>query len=135
MIAVDTNVLARYLLTDDRKQAEIASALLQGQERFTAPPTVILELVWVLESCDCARADVVKGLRLLLGLPNFKPKEPEALWLTLAWYEQGMDFGDALHIALSAKDDGFVTFDRPLARLAKKVGVVPQVLSPSASGS
>ena len=43
MIALDTNVLARYLLTDDRKQAEIATALLEGQEQFTAPPTVILE--------------------------------------------------------------------------------------------
>ena len=111
------------------------NALLEGREQFTAPPTVILELVWVLESCDCAGADVVKGLRLLFGLPNFKPKEPEAPWFTLAWYEQGMDFGDALHIALSAKDDGFVRLDRPLVRLAKKVGSVPQVLSPSASGS
>ena len=135
MIAFDTNVLARYLLTDDRKQAKIATALLEGQEQFTAPPTVILELVWVLESCDCARPDVVKGLRLLFGLPNFKPKEPEALWFALAWYEQGMDFGDALHIALSAKDEGFVTFDRALVKLAKKVGPVPQVRSPSASGS
>ena len=84
MIALDTNVLARYLLTDDRKQAKIATALLEGQEQFTAPPTVILELVWVLESCDCARPDVVKGLRLLFGLPNFKPKEPEALYVMQA---------------------------------------------------
>jgi len=135
MIAPDTNVLARYLLTDDRKQAKIATALLEGREQFTARPTVILELAWVLESCDCARVDIVNGLRLLFGLPNFKPKEPEALWFALAWYEQGMDFGDALHIALSAKDEGFVTFDRPLVKLATKMGHVPEVLSPAASGS
>lgn len=127
MIAVDTNILARYLLTDDRKQAGVATTLLEGREQFTAPPTVILELVWVLESCDCTRGNVARGLRLLFGLPNFKPKEPEALWFALAWYEQGMDFGDALHIALSAKDNGFVTFDRPLVKQARKVGSTPQV--------
>ena len=130
MIAVDTNILARYLLADDRKQTEIATTLLEGREQFTAPPTVILELVWVLESCDYSRADVAKGLRLLFGLPNFKPKEPEALWFALTWYEEGMDFGDALHIALSAKDDKFVTFDRPLVKLAGKLRSAPQVFSP-----
>ena len=127
MIAVDTNILARYLLTDDRKQAGVATTLLERREQFTAPPTVILELVWVLESCECTPGNVARGLRLLFGLPNFKPKEPEALWFALAWYEQGMDFGDALHVALSAKDDGFVTFDRPLVKQARKVGSTPQV--------
>lgn len=126
MIAVDTNVLARYLLTDDRKQAGLASTLLEGRSRFTAPPTVILELVWLLESCECTRAEVAAGLRLLFGLPNFKPKESEALWFALAYYEQGLDFGDALHLALSAKDDGFVTFDRALVKQAEKVGTMPR---------
>ena len=126
MIAVATNVLARYLLTDDRKQAGLASTLLEGRSRFTAPPTVILELVWVLESCECTRAEVAAGLRLLFGLPNFKPKESEALWFALAYYEQGLDFGDALHLALSAKDDGFVTFDRALVKQAEKVGTMPR---------
>lgn len=45
MIALDTNVLARYLLNDDPKQANAAAALLRKQETFTAPITVILELV------------------------------------------------------------------------------------------
>jgi len=126
MIAVDTNILARYLLADDRRQAAVAAALLEGRSQFTAPPTVILELVWVLESCGCTRADVARGLRLLFGLPNFKPKEPEALWFALAYYERGLDFGDALHIALSAKEDGFVTFDRALVKQAGKAGTTPR---------
>ena len=92
MIAVDTNILARHLLTDDRKRAGLAITLLEGRAKFTAPPTVILELVWVLESYDCTRADVAGGLRLLFGLPNFKPKESEALWFALAYYEQGTGF-------------------------------------------
>ena len=50
MIAVDTNILARYLLNDERKQAQIAAAIVEGDEDLTAPVTVFLELVWVLES-------------------------------------------------------------------------------------
>ena len=56
MIALDTNVLARFLLKDDAVQHRAAAALLAGAQEFTAPPTVLLELVWVLEACDCCSA-------------------------------------------------------------------------------
>jgi len=84
VIAVGTNILARYLLNDDRKQAKIAAAIVEGDEDLTAPVTVFLELVWVLESCGNTRAEVARALRLLLGLPNFKPREAESLWFALA---------------------------------------------------
>lgn len=79
MVALDANVLARYLLNDDPRQANAAAALLRKQEVFTAPITVILELVWVLQVNDCSREQITRGLRTLLGLPNFKPKEFEAV--------------------------------------------------------
>ena len=96
----------------------------------TAPPTVLLELVWVLEACDCTRSDVLKGLRALLGLPNFRPKEADALAFALRWYEAGMDFADALHLALSAKEEAFATFDRELVKRAAKLGAFPPAVTP-----
>ena len=45
MIAVDTNVLARYLLNDEPKQARAAAALL-ASDSVVVPPTVLLELVF-----------------------------------------------------------------------------------------
>jgi predicted nucleic-acid-binding protein len=48
MKALDTNVLARLLLKDDVLQFKKARALLASNEYFTAPVTVMLELVWVL---------------------------------------------------------------------------------------
>ena len=48
MIAVDTNVLARLLLRDDEAQFRKAVRLFSDSREYTAPPTVILELVWVL---------------------------------------------------------------------------------------
>jgi hypothetical protein len=38
-----------------------------------------------------------------------------------------MDFGDALHLALSAKDKKLLIFDRSLAKLAGKIGAAPGV--------
>jgi predicted nucleic-acid-binding protein len=46
MIAVDTNILVRYAVKDDRDQARLATA---GNRCFVLK-TVLIELVWVLSS-------------------------------------------------------------------------------------
>lgn len=127
MIAIDTNILARFLLNDDPFQFKQARDLLARPNDYTAPPTVLLELVWVLESYDCTRTEVLNALRMLLGLPNFKPKSFEAICYAVNWYEAGMDFGDALNLALSAGDDAFATFDKALGKMASDNGIAPQV--------
>ena len=127
MIALDTNILARFLLKDDAVQFMQVCELLGRSEVYTVPPTVMLELVWVLESCDYNRAEVTQGLRALLGLPNFKPKSFEALFYAINWYESGMYFGDALHLALSEDEQTFVTFDKALGKMATKHGIAPKI--------
>jgi predicted nucleic-acid-binding protein len=127
VIALDTNILARYLLNDDHMQTRAAGALLAQDRSYTASPTVILELAWVLKANGCNRGEIIKGLRLLLGLPNFKPKAFEALCYAVRWFEEGMDFGDALHLAMSADDDEFHTFDKSLGKLAANIGAMPPV--------
>lgn len=127
MIALDTNILARFLLNDDPAQFKQARDLLARPDIYTAPPTVLLELVWVLESYDCSRDEIVQALKMLMGLPNFKPKSFEAMCYAVNWYATGMDFGDAIHLALSAGDDAFATFDRTLGKMAEQNGIAPQV--------
>lgn len=127
MIALDTNILVRLLLKDDPIQFKLARDLLARPNDYTAPPTVLLELVWVLESNDCTRAEIVQALHMLLGLPNFKPKSFEAICYAVKGYEAGMDFGDALHLALSAGDEAFVTFDKALGKTVTRNGIAPQV--------
>lgn len=123
MIAVDTNVLVRLLLRDDEAQYRRAVKLLGDGREYTAPPTVILELVWVLGSYGYGRAEIAASLKSLLGLSNFKPKQGAAIQAATSWYESGMDFGDALHLALSSGDDVFVTFDERLAKRSGRSGV------------
>jgi predicted nucleic acid-binding protein len=129
MIALDTNVLARYLLKDDEAQFERARALIEGPERLTAPVTVLLELAWVLEVSDCSRDEIARAFRLLAGLPNFTLRQLDSLLYALDWYEEGMDFGDALHLAMSAQDEALATFDRDFAKTAKRAGAFPEVRS------
>ena len=129
MIALDTNILVRYLLNDDEAQAEIAEALLASGKTCYIPITVWLELAWVLECYDCQRQDIAKALRHLLGLPNLQTGEPLALLRALNGFEGGADFADALHVALSVQVESFVTFDQTLVKRAKRLDMQPMVIS------
>jgi predicted nucleic-acid-binding protein len=127
MIALDTNLLARLLLKDDAAQHARVKALLATDQVFTAPVTVFLELVWVLEANDCPPANVSRGLELLLGLPNFKSGQADALHQALQAYARGMDFADALHLALSQGEDAVMTSDKAFARQATRLALAPPV--------
>lgn len=130
MIALDTNLLARLLLKDDAAQHKKVKALFETCQIFTAPVTVMLELVWVLESREISAAQIASGLTALIALPNFKPERVDALREALRSYQSGMVFVDALHLALSEGQEKFMTFDKAFAKQAKKLGLKPDVLSP-----
>jgi predicted nucleic-acid-binding protein len=127
MIALDTSLLARLLLQDDAGQYAKVKALLATRQVFTAPVTVMQELVWVLESRDHGNERVSAAMTLLLDLPNFKPEHVDELREALQNYREGMGFADALHLALSSKHQQFITFDKAFATQAKKLGLRPAV--------
>jgi predicted nucleic-acid-binding protein len=88
-----------------------------------------LELVWVLGSYNVPRADIAEGLRGLLGLPNFKPHQSAEITVAISLYEAGLDFADALHLALSDGEDAFLTFDTRFAGRADRLATTPPVQS------
>lgn len=120
MRALDTNVLARLLLRDDAAQYKRARALLASDQQFTAPLTVLLELVWVLESNDCTPAAIRQGVGLLLNLPNFTLPQADIVSAALDAYGEGLDFADALHLGLSSGVEALLTFDKALVKKASK---------------
>ncbi len=130
MISVDTNVLARFLLKDDAAQFRRAVATLQSGEDVLLPVTVLLELAWVLRSRDATREEIATSLRAILALPHVSSQHPEAVRAALGWADEGMDFADALHLALSGKAARFLTFDATLVRHAGKLDTRPPATTP-----
>lgn len=127
MIALDTNALARLLLADDPVQMQCVKALLAKKQTYTAPITVMLELVWVLEANDCTPSEIARGLDLLLGLGNFQPDHGPQIQEALTHYAQGMDFADALHLSLCGNAERLMTFDKKFCKLANKRQTTPVV--------
>lgn len=119
MIAIDTNVVVRLLVADDAAQARKARALLAGGESVHIPASVLLEAESVLRAAyGFAPAQIEGFLRALLGLPGVVTDEPQCVARALAGYAQGLDFADALHLALSREATRFYSFNAALRRKA-----------------
>lgn len=124
MIALDTNVLVRYLVEDDAEQARQAAALIRrivkGDDRVYISRVVVCELVWVLaRAYDFTRAEIVETVGRLLGTRHVRLEEPDQVARALAAYEAGRgDLADYLirEQARAEGCDAVATFDRALLR-------------------
>jgi predicted nucleic-acid-binding protein len=89
------------------------------------PKTVLLETEWVLRhGYVIGREVIAQSFQKLLGIPNVKSEDPQAVSQGLRWYQEGLDFADALHLASSAKADRFATFDKDFVKKASKLGSI-----------
>jgi predicted nucleic-acid-binding protein len=130
VIAVDTNILVRYLVEDDPAQTDRAEAVLRSGT-VLVPTTVLLETAWVLRSSyRFDRAAIIEGITKLLGLPGVEAEDSAIAGQALDWYGQGLDFADALHLASSGRAEAFATFDRALRRRARAVRSTIRVVAP-----
>ena len=130
MIAVDTNIVVRYLVEDDVVQTDRAEVVLRSGA-VLVPKTVLLETEWVLRTgYRSDRAAVTRGLRQLLGLPGVTVEDPGAVARALDLHAHGFDFADALHLASSRQAEAFATFDHALRRRARRVLDLTPVVAP-----
>src|SRR5690349_13244724 len=99
MLAIDTNLVVRYLTGDHPRQSPRARKLIDGEQVFVAV-TVALEAEWVLRSVyDYRPADVARALRAFAGLPTVTLEDEALVATAIDLAEKGMDFADALHLA------------------------------------
>jgi hypothetical protein len=75
MLAVDTNIVVRYLTADDLAQAKRARNLVDGNPIFV-PTIVLLESEWVLRSYRLTREQVLAQLRDFLSLATVTAENP-----------------------------------------------------------
>ena len=137
MIAVDTNVLARFYVDDETDpEAEVqrpaARAVLERADAVFIPVTVVLELEWVTRALYDFGPDEFAGVvEHLVGLPNVTVEDWTAVLDALKLHRDGLDFADALHLVRSSRCDRFLTFDdRRFARRAARLGTTPPVEVP-----
>jgi predicted nucleic-acid-binding protein len=123
--ALDTNVLARYVVADDPTQLAAARRLIsrcisEGLTLFV-PVTVVLELEWVMRSnFGFAKDDVLLTLSSLLSAAELTFESERALEVALQLFRKGTaDFADCLHIALAAQagEQPLWTFDKGAAKV------------------
>jgi predicted nucleic-acid-binding protein len=134
VIAVDTNILARFYCDDPAdaeaaRQRPVARRVLLESGLVFVPLTVMLEFEWVMRGFYRAEPAEFCGVAAhLLGMAHVSVERSGAVETALALHAEGFDFADALHWATSQGCERFVTFDdRKLVRRAKRKGLVPEV--------
>lgn len=124
MIALDTNVLVRFLVEDDEKQTRIASQLIRDaierEEQLYISDIVMCETVWVLSSSyRFSRAEIVEALAGLVRARAVVFTSTDRLARALEAFATGKgDFADYLirEHAVAAGADTVATFDRSLLK-------------------
>lgn len=124
MIALDTNILVRFLVEDDPTQTERARKTLQTAVESDVPcyisDVVLCEIVWVLEtSYEFKKAEIVEVLGKLLQATHLAFSARDQLYRALEAYGAGRgDFADYLirEHARGAGCQAVVTFERKLLK-------------------
>ena len=124
MIALDTNVVVRFLVEDDPKQSAraraVVTAAISNSTQLYLSDIVACEVVWVLESAyGFGRGDIAAVLRRLLNARHLTFRSTERVQQAVDAYAAGRgDFADYLirADALSAGCDAVLTFDKALYR-------------------
>lgn len=128
MIAIDTNVLLRYLLRDDDEQLVKASKLLSGIDRVLVTDVVLVETLWTLKGnkYKLKKDELVDVILALFKEPMVRFENGQVVWKALNAYREANpikgkepDFADALivckaqHVSLAEGEEfgGSYTFD------------------------
>lgn len=135
MIAVDTNVLLRYLLDDDPEQSRRAAALFDRHTRILVTDVVLVETIWTLQGKKYRqdRETIARVVSALFEEAAVCFEDGQTVWRALADFRKApavrvggkskrADFADALirHKAAQWAGDqgeafgGTLTFDQAL---------------------
>ena len=134
MIAIDTNVLLRYLLDDDIKQSPLAKKLIISSYPVLITDVVLVEALWTLMGARYSvdKKGICAIVRTLISDGGFVFEDSQVIWNSLRDYEESktvrgksLDFADAL-IANKAyylaqnrgvELSGFYSFDKATEQL------------------
>ena len=123
MIALDTNVLVRYLTQDDEKQVlAVLNLLNRKNAKFWIVDLVLVEVDWVLTSIyDWTRDEIADTLAMLLTVHNLAFENEPRIYRALKALRQGADLSDELIVAYAqaAGCRELATFDKGILKRHK----------------
>ena len=124
MIGVDTNVLMRYLLRDDKQQSQQAKAIMDGftqQQPGFISITTLLEAMWLLrQTYKMPREDVLQIAHALVVSTSIHIQAESTVDEAIEIAQRGnFDLPDVL-VSIFGRDAGCshtLTFDRKAAMI------------------
>ena len=129
MIAVDTNVLLRYLLGDDPAQSAKAGKLITGNDVVLVTDVVLVEMLWTLKGkkYQLGKTELSGVVQALFEESNIRFEDGQVVWMALNDYRKAKpvrgncaDFADALIVnkakftanSRNTSFNGVYTFDK-----------------------
>ena len=124
-IAIDTNILVRFVTRDDERQAQLAKSAIEAADTVVISTTVLCETVWVLSRAyKLPRQKITEVLRSFIASDRIQVSRLEAE-AGLAYLSLGRDFADGVILlhAGQARVDQLITFDRDFAATSRSSSV------------
>jgi len=125
-LTVDTNVVLRYLLADDIKQATTACKVMQEATLVAIPLPVLCEVAWSLSrGYKLAPDDIADAIAILIEVDNVEVNRGAAD-AGLAVLRSGGDFADGViaYEGLILGGEVFATFDKKAVAILNKQSAI-----------
>lgn len=124
MITVDTNILVRILIQDDKEieQTKLAKRFAEKYKQLFIPQIVQAELVWVLEFIyKFSKQEILSALNHICENEAFVLQHSSQFEEALKLFNHSSaDFSDCLILATSNHENhSVVTFDKKFSKLPK----------------
>ncbi len=131
VIAIDTNVILRFLTRQPKAQFEAARALFQKGDLFVSTP-VVMEVYFTLTGSVLSFSDdqALAALDAVLQLPGVTVHNADEVFTAIGYARQGMPFKDACVLAFSTPATSLLTFDKAFVKHAARLKLKPVVQTP-----
>lgn len=131
MIAIDTNIILRFLTRQPKAQFEAARSLFHKGGLFVSTP-VVMEVYFTLTGSVLEFSDdqALEALTAVLQLPGVSVQNADEVFAAIAFARQGMPFKDACVLAFSTDATRLVSFDKAFIKHAARLKLKPVVQLP-----
>lgn len=128
-IAIDTNILVRFLSGDDADQFEGVLRLFSSNTVWISN-TVLIETEWVLRKpLGQSKESCVRAFETLLNLENLEFEDWATFEAVIKAYKIGMDFAETMHLYTANRNQLiFHSFDQSLVKNANMLGAKAELL-------